>query len=43
MIGDVPDNTLPTIGIEFKTKIVTLEDRVKIKVQVWDTGNLFIV
>ncbi len=32
---------MPTIGVEFATKTVTLPDGGKIKTQIWDTGINF--
>lgn len=37
--GSLPKNSVPTIGIEFAAKTVTLKNNVKIKAQIWDTGN----
>lgn len=33
-----PKNDVPTIGVEFATKVVTLEKGEKVKAQIWDTG-----
>ena len=30
---------MPTIGVEYKQKLITLEDNSLIKVQVWDTAG----
>ena len=35
----MPPNSLPTIGIEFAKKMVTLKNGSKMNVQIWDTGN----
>ncbi|CAD8102204.1 unnamed protein product [Paramecium sonneborni] len=37
--GQQPKNNLPTIGIEFATKTVTLQDGGKIQVSIWDTAG----
>ena len=29
---------MPTIGVEFATRIVPLQSDIKIKAQIWDTG-----
>ena len=34
-----PENPLPTIAIEFTTKILKLRDGEKIKMQIWDTAG----
>ena len=39
MKGIFPENTNPTIALEFGTKIIKLKNGVNIKVQIWDTGN----
>ena len=36
--GMIPKNIVPTIGVEFATKIVPLKNGDKIKAQIWDTG-----
>lgn len=36
-----PKNVVPTIGVEFATKVVTLKNGEKIKAQIWDTGIFF--
>ena len=36
--GQIPKNIVPTIGVEFATKTVTLSNGEKIKAQIWDTG-----
>lgn len=36
--NDFPTATMPTIGIEYKTKTITLENR-EVKLQVWDTAG----
>lgn len=35
-------NIAPTIGVEFSTRIVDLQNRKRIKTQIWDTGTLTI-
>lgn len=35
---DFPMNTMPTIGVEYKTKRVTLDNK-QLKLQVWDTAG----
>ena len=37
--GVLPKNKMPTIGVEFATRIVPLQSNVKIKAQIWDTGR----
>ena len=39
MKGVFPDNNLPTIGVEFSSKEITLEDNSKIKIQIFDTAG----
>jgi GTPase SAR1 family protein len=40
--GSLPKNCVPTIGIEFATKTVVIEDKWKVKAQIWDTGKLLL-
>ena len=35
----LPKNTVPTIGVEFATKNVTLKDGGVVKAQIWDTAG----
>ncbi|CAD8167676.1 unnamed protein product [Paramecium pentaurelia] len=35
--GMIPKKTVPTIGVEFETKFITLSDGSRIKAQIWDT------
>ena len=35
----LPKNTLPTIGVEFATKNVTLNNGGIVKAQIWDTAG----
>jgi GTPase SAR1 family protein len=37
--GVLPRNPVPTIGVEFATKTVTLKNGERVKAQIWDTGN----
>ena len=37
--GQIPHTIIPTIGIEFATKTVTLRDGGTIKTQIWDTAG----
>nr|CAI44491.1 rab_C49 [Paramecium tetraurelia] len=37
--GMIPKKTVPTIGVEFETKFVTLSDGSRIKAQIWDTAG----
>jgi len=37
--GSLPRSNVPTIGVEFATKTVTLPDGGKIKTQIWDTAG----
>ena len=39
MKGSFPDKNLPTIGVEFASKIITLKDNSKIKIQIFDTAG----
>ena len=39
MKGVFPDKNLPTIGVEFASKIITLKDNSKIKIQIFDTAG----
>ena len=39
MKGSFPDKNLPTIGVEFSSKIITLKDNSKIKIQIFDTAG----
>jgi len=36
---NLPNNIAPTIGVEFSTRIVELENKKRIKTQIWDTGT----
>lgn len=36
-------NMAPTVGVEFSSKMVTLADDKRIKVQIWDTGTPFVI
>ena len=31
---------MPTIGVDLRTKIITLKDRTLIKAQLWDTAGM---
>ena len=35
---EYPKKTVPTVGIEFETKFLTLKEGHKVKLQIWDTG-----
>ena len=35
---DFPTSTMPTIGVEYKVRTLTIEDR-PVKLQVWDTAG----
>ena len=35
----LPENSVPTIGVEFATKTVNLENEQRVKAQIWDTGS----
>jgi GTPase SAR1 family protein len=37
--GVLPRNPVPTIGVEFATKTVTLKNGERVKAQIWDTGK----
>ena len=37
--GQLPKSAVPTIGVEFATKTVTLKDGGKVKAQIWDTAG----
>lgn len=37
--GYVPKNPIPTVGVEFGTKIIGLQTGQKVKAQIWDTSN----
>ena len=37
--GQLPKNSVPTIGIEFAAKTVSLKNGQKIKTQIWDTAG----
>jgi len=39
MKGVFPDKNFPTIGVEFASKIITLKDNSKIKIQIFDTAG----
>jgi small GTP-binding protein len=39
MKGVFPDKNLPTIGVEFASKLITLKDNSKIKIQIFDTAG----
>lgn len=36
--GQLPKHNVPTIGVEFATKVVTLSNGANVKAQIWDTG-----
>ena len=36
------DDYEPTIGVEFATKTIQLPNKQKVKVQIWDTCNIFL-
>ena len=38
----LPDNNVPTIGVEFATKTVDLQNKDRVKAQIWDTGRILI-
>ena len=35
-------NYLPTIGVEFATKLFRFGDGEEVKLQIWDTGTFFV-
>ena len=37
--GQTPKTIVPTIGVEFATKTVTLSNGERMKAQIWDTGK----
>lgn len=37
--GYVPKNPIPTVGVEFGTKIIPMPTGEKVKAQIWDTSN----
>ena len=37
--GTVSRNPVPTIGVEFATKTITLQNGEKVKAQIWDTAG----
>lgn len=37
--GVLPRNPVPTIGVEFATKTVTLKNGERVKAQIWDTAG----
>eukprot|EP00331_Platyophrya_macrostoma_P028921 CAMPEP_0176461902 /NCGR_PEP_ID=MMETSP0127-20121128/34933_1 /TAXON_ID=938130 /ORGANISM="Platyophrya macrostoma, Strain WH" /LENGTH=217 /DNA_ID=CAMNT_0017853687 /DNA_START=29 /DNA_END=682 /DNA_ORIENTATION=+ len=37
--GSIPKNNIPTIGVEFATKIMTLKTGGRVKAQLWDTAG----
>ena len=37
--NQLPSSAIPTIGVEFSTKIVTLPSGATIKAQIWDTAG----
>jgi Ras-related protein Rab-11B len=38
--GSLPKQTMPTVGVEYKLKEVTLKNNEVIKANIWDTGTL---
>jgi GTPase SAR1 family protein len=38
---DQTKNIAPTVGVEFSSKMVRLQDGRRIKAQIWDTGNTY--
>ena len=40
----IPSNSVPTIGLEFCKKTITLQNGKQLMTQIWDTGkNIFLV
>ena len=39
VLGIFPQSPLPTIAVELKTKVITLNNQTKIKAQIWDTAG----
>ena len=37
--GRFNENTDPTVGVDFFSKIIEIKDGVRIKLQLWDTGE----
>jgi small GTP-binding protein len=37
--GTLPKHNVPTIGVEFATRVVELQNGVKVKAQIWDTAG----
>ena len=37
--GTIPKQKTPTVGVEFATKAVQLQDNVMVKAQLWDTAG----
>ena len=38
--GKIPAKSVPTIGVEYSKKVITLQNGKSMMVQLWDTGNL---
>lgn len=38
--GALPKNVMPTVGVEYKLKEVTLKNKETIKANIWDTGSV---
>ena len=37
--GKRPEVTMPTVGVEYTSKIIKLKSGIKSKVQIWDTAG----
>lgn len=37
--GSFNENTDPTVGVDFFSKIIEIKDGIRIKLQLWDTGE----
>ena len=40
--GKFTDDSDPTVGVDFYAKILEIKPNTRVKLQIWDTGNLYI-
>jgi len=37
--GSIPAQKAPTVGVEFSTKAIRIDDKTTVKAQIWDTAG----
>jgi len=37
--GARPNHINPTIGVDYFSKVISMENNVKVKIQIWDTAG----